>query len=160
MSRNSPNPGFVVGLLAILMGACVVDPSSDKACTMLGCQNGFVVAFQASSWPTGSYQVALEADGRTVLCSATIPLAKGTPANACDADDVQLGLSGSELAVAQQSLSEVRFLGTLPKQVRVIVRRDSSELAEQTYSPTYKTSQPNGPACEPTCTNASDVLSW
>jgi hypothetical protein len=144
----------------LLLGDCWVEPSSDGGCTMMGCETGFTVRLQSSAWPTGAYRVELEAEGRSIVCTAAIPLPTGDPGKVCDADDVSLGLSGSLLPVAQQSLSEVRFFKTFPKQVRIVVLRDSVKLAEQVFTPTYQTSQPNGPSCEPTCTNASAALAW
>jgi hypothetical protein len=145
--------------LAVLLAACASEPGS-RACTLVGCQTGYVIALQASQWPTGAYRVDIDADGRKIVCNASIPLPKGNPGNVCDAADVTLGLSGSELPVDSQSLSEVRFNGTLPKGVHVAVQRDSTVLADKTFVPAYKTSQPNGPDCEPTCTNDSAVLTW
>lgn len=126
----------------------------------MGCQSGFTISFQSSQWSPGAYRVEIEADGRKIVCNASIPLPKGNPGNVCDAADVMLGLSGSELPVTSQSLSEVRFDGTLPAQVRITVQRDATLLAERTFVPSYKTMQPNGPGCEPTCTNDSAVLAW
>ena len=41
-----------------------------------------------------------------------------------------------------------------PASVAVSVHHDDALLGEGSYSPTYATSEPNGPDCEPTCKNA------
>ena len=57
----------------------------------------------------------------------------------------------------QQSIVNVSLSAT-PKTVEIEIARDGASLGGQTYTPTYKTSQPNGPKCAPVCTQASDTL--
>ena len=158
--RASPLCVLLLAIGASFFQACVVKSADDKVCTLMGCTNGLTIALQASQWQTGTYQVELITDGRVVHCSATIPLPKGDPGQTCDASDVRLGLSGSELPVSSQSLSEIMFLETQPKVVQVTIGRDSTQLATQTFTPSYRTAQPNGPGCEPTCRYAQVTMSW
>jgi len=129
--RHCP-PGAL--LLAMLLTACGNGVDTDRACTTMGCANGFV--------------------------TAALPLPKTVPQSTCVAADVTLGTTGSELQPSEQSLYEVRFSDTYPKTVTITVSRDSTKLAEQSFTPEYATLRPNGPDCEPTCKYASATLAW
>ncbi|HQP36677.1 MAG TPA: hypothetical protein PLI95_15935 [Polyangiaceae bacterium] len=155
--RHYP-PGAL--LLAMLLTACGNGVDTDRACTTMGCANGFVVNLQSDAWSAGAYQIAIVADDRTIVCTAALPLPKTGPQSACDAAGVTLGTSGSELEPTEQSLYEVRFSDTYPKTVTMTVSRDATKLAEQSFTPEYATLQPNGPDCEPTCKYASATLAW
>ncbi len=147
-------------LLATLLTACGNGLETDRACTTMGCSNGFAVSLQTDAWSAGAYQIAIVAENRTIVCTAVLPLPKTGPQSTCDAADVTLGTSGSELQPSEQSLYEVRFSDTYPKTVTITVSRDSTKLAEQSFTPEYATLQPNGPDCEPTCKYASATLPW
>lgn len=124
-----------------------------KSCTEIGCVNGLGIDFVRSTWPAGVYEVRLTLDGsQTAQCSATLPFASTTSGGTCNAPDIQLGTSGQMLPTSQHALTGVH-IGGLPKTVRVEIRRDGSLQLAQDVTPAYATSQPNGPGCEPTCTN-------
>ncbi|MSP92011.1 MAG: hypothetical protein EXR79_09470 [Myxococcales bacterium] len=61
--------------------------------------------------------------------------------------------------VGWHRVSDIHLADT-PADVAVTVMRDGAKVAEKTFQPKCQTSQPNGPACGPTCTNASAVLAW
>ena len=42
--------------------------------------------------------------------------------------------------------------------VHVTIARDGTALTDRSFRPTYTTSQPNGPGCEPVCRQARDRL--
>lgn len=117
-----------------------------RACTELGCANGFVLEF--SYRDRGTYVFDLEVDGVPVTCKATVPLARDT-ASACSSSAAQLGLVGSMLPESQQSIGGLTFFG-LPRTVKVRASRDGTTLVDTTVTPTYVvTPGPNGPGCEP-----------
>lgn len=124
-----------------------------RACTELGCANGFVLAF--SYRDRGAYVFDLEVDGAIVTCKATIPLARDS-ASACSSGAAQLGLVGSMLPENQQSIGGLTFM-TLPTKVKVRASRDGTSLVDTTFTPAYVvTPGPNGPDCEPReCRSAS-----
>lgn len=143
--------------IAIFSWGCTVGaPQSPAGCTEIGCVSGFRVTLSASSWKAGKYDVVVVADGVTTTCSASLPLTSTSTAD-CTGPGVQLGLSGSMLPAAQQSLSEIALTAT-PKSVKITVSRDGAELATKSFTPAYTTARPNGPDCEPVCTSASDTL--
>lgn len=146
-------------LAALALIAACGDSSSGadgQACTTIGCVDGFSVNVASTgTWKPGNYLVTVVADGVTTTCSATFPLT-GAAAQ-CSGSGVVVGLSGSALPAEQQSIPNVAIQST-PKSVKVEIARDGASLGSQTFTPTYKTSQPNGPNCAPTCTQASDTL--
>lgn len=120
--------------------------SSGRGCTEIGCNSNLTIEF--SYRDQGTYEVQLLLDGTAVFCKTTIPLPKGntTP---CSRSDVLLGLSGSELPVAQQSVGPL-IVTSFPTKVEMTVMRDGAPLGNRTYEVQYKvTPGPNGPGCEP-----------
>lgn len=140
---------------SLLLLAC---DTETQACTAIGCVDGLQIAFQAASWPAGKWQVTAQTPTGARTCTVTLPFASVDPGVQCDAQ-VQLGTSGSALPAANHSLVGLTLPDT-PTQVTVTVSRDGQQLASQVFSPTYKTSRPNGPKCDPECTQASATLSW
>jgi hypothetical protein len=147
---------LVLPLVASLAGCGL----TAHACTEIGCADGLDVDFQTASgtWPAGSYQIDLTADGATITCTTTLPFASATnPAGSCTSADVIMGLSGSAQPAAQHAISGLHF-NTTPKSVKVTISRDGAMVASGDFTPAYETSMPNGPDCEPTCTNAGATL--
>ncbi|MBX3193201.1 MAG: hypothetical protein KF819_39825 [Labilithrix sp.] len=165
---------LAVGLsLAACGGATDVPPSSsssssssgggggDRACTAIGCTDGLGISVTApAGWKAGRYVFTVTADGSTQTCEGSLPLPScGSPGLLCKGQDgvAQIGESGCALPAAQHSFSDIHFSST-PAQVNVHVARDGVVLAEQSFTPSYVTSQPNGPGCEPICKQASGSL--
>ncbi|MCC6646003.1 MAG: hypothetical protein IT374_10585 [Polyangiaceae bacterium] len=145
--------------MVALLTACSASsmPSEGRSCTAIGCVDGFSVTVTSSgAWPAGEYVVKVVADGVTTTCSATLPLTQSST-SVCSGPGVQVGLSGSLLPASQQSISTVSLSST-PKAVAIEITRDGASIGARTYAPSYVTSRPNGPECEPICTNASDTL--
>jgi hypothetical protein len=148
--------------LALYLPACAPPaPAATpdaKNCTALGCMNGFSLDFSATSWPAGKYTLDLTVDGARGACEVNLPLQENSSAT-CSLPGVTVGLSGSALPAAQQSLSGLQWSGTRPALVEVAVRLDGAPFGKpMSFRPAYKTSRPNGPDCEPTCTSASDRM--
>lgn len=127
-------------------GASSGGDDGDRSCTSIGCSSNLTVDF--SYRDQGTYQVQLLLDGTAVFCKTTIPLPKGN-SMPCSRSDVLLGLSGSELPVAQQSVGPL-IVTSFPTKVEIVISRDDAPLGNQTYDVKYKvTPGPNGPGCEP-----------
>jgi hypothetical protein len=140
--------------LASLLGAC----SSDKACTTIGCVDGFSLSFGAGVKTAGSYVIDLDADGKKVRCEAKLPLPPCEQIqNPCNDASVTLELSGCALDASAHSIPGLRVSGK-PAKVVVSVNRDNLQLITEEFTPAYTTSTPNGPDCEPVCTQASASL--
>lgn len=143
--------------LTLALGGCASVSPPAHGCTEIGCVNGYHVTLSsASGWKAGKYTIDVVSDGVTTTCTATLPLTSTSTAE-CTRPGVQLGLSGSMLPPEQQSLSDLTVAAS-PMAVTITVSRDGAQLVTKDFTPTYTTSQPNGPDCEPTCTSASDTL--
>jgi len=137
------------------------EPPSDRACTEIGCMNGFSVDLQsAGGWKPGRYRFEFDLDGTVTTCEATLPL------RACDAGPsvtcspngaVTIGESGCALPPEQHGFTVFTMLG-MPRSVKVRIARDGQTLAEQTSTPSYRKVQPNGEGCPPICEQGNEVL--
>jgi hypothetical protein len=70
---------------------------------------------------------------------------------------VTIGESGCALPPAEHAFSDIMFASS-PASVTVSIDHDGQRVGSQTYAPSYQTVHPNGPECEPTCTNATESL--
>ncbi len=147
----------IVLLVSLGLSGCL----TTHECTEMGCVAGLTVDLRSASgaWAAGTYRFGIMADGVSLTCSATLPFASaqgdGTPP--CSSGDVRLGLSGSALPAAQHAITDLVFT-TSPRSVAVSITRDAKPFASATLSPTYATSQPNGPECGPTCRSGREVV--
>jgi len=129
---------------------------SSKACTLIGCGNSFQVPFQpaAGHWSPGRYDVTVVADGASGICTVTLPFDSCASAPVCTgADGWSVLESGCALAPELHAIAGVTFT-TTPKNVQILISLDGRQVASGSFVPTYKVFQPNGPDCEPTCSQA------
>jgi hypothetical protein len=156
---------FIRLLLLTVIMQCSQDKSQQtsedakgnvEACTEIGCTDGFTIRFSpSSSWKAGTYRFTVKHDDQTTICEGSIPLKPcGSASLTCDSDKILIGESGCALPEAQHGFSEISSMHTFQK-VDVKVERDGAEIANKDYTLTYKTVQPNGPQCEPTCNQAA-----
>jgi len=147
---------LLVVLPALLVTGCSEGFLPLGGCTELGCASSFSIEFQRqSAWKPGAYSVKATVDGKPFTCSATIPLSCNAP-DPCPADaPFLLGLSGCAQDPSQHSLSGIEVLqGSAPASIDIEIAQDGSVIGTGTFKPTYTTSRPNGPGCEPICESA------
>jgi hypothetical protein len=133
------------------------DPGG-KSCTLIGCQSGLQVQLQHGTWPAGSYSLNVILDDATpVVCIVTLPFASVSTGATCSAATVQVQTSGQALGADQHAVTGL-WVQTTPAKVQLVLRRDGAVMLDQTLQPTYTTSRPNGPDCEPLCTQANAVV--
>lgn len=142
--------------LAMALLACDTQ-GGDGACTLIGCVNGVTIEFTLRE--AGSYVVTVDAGGQKTTCMATLPLSGADTVSPCDREGVILTRSGSALPAAQQSLGGLFVSDTTASSITVKITRDGATVREQTFTPQYSTSRPNGPNCDPVCTQATHTLS-
>ena len=155
---------FVLALLA----ACKPTPSQpdapppQRACTDIGCMNGLNVRVEKpTAWPAGDYEFAFDLDGVAVTCKGSLPLpaCDQSPGLTCDpAGRVQVMESGCALPAAQHGWGDIHVDGD-PANAKIAIRHGGIVLHESALEPEYRTLQPNGPGCEPTCRSASASIS-
>jgi hypothetical protein len=144
----------VLGLALVCMAQV---GCSTKECTLIGCGPRFEVRFMpaAGKWSAGTYTVAVTADGTAGSCVATLPFPSCQVAPECTGSrDWYLLDSGCALAPDQHGISGLVFGMSTPANVAVVVTRDGQQLADGVFTPTYESSQPNGPGCGDTCFGA------
>lgn len=127
----------------------------ERACTEIGCQDGLLIrVLSAAAWPHGQYRFDIEQDGARVVCTGTLPLPScGVQAMVCDGPGPVITESGCALEPAAHAFGDVTFT-TTPAEVAIVVTHDGKPVDAGRWHPAYQTIQPNGPGCEPICTNA------
>ena len=144
------------------LGLCVwfgAQPGcSSEVCTLIGCGSAFEITFRPADgrWTPGTYTITVTADGTTGTCVVTLPLAPcETSSSSCSGiRDWSAIESGCALPPNQHAISGIVFGRTTPATIDVVVSQDGRQLAEGTFTPSYRTSQPNGPDCPDTCRGA------
>lgn len=134
--------------------APTADPTA-KVCTKMGCMGGLTVEVvpAKTGFGKGSYKIDVVADGKKTSCELKLPLPacdKGHAAT-CKGDvGVDVKEVGCDKPLAEQAFGPLRFREP-PTELKITVTKDGKRFADGTVSPAYKTVQPNGPGCEPTC---------
>ena len=152
----------LTAVLAALPACAAPSPGSSdpggKVCTQMGCIDGLHVNLaKVTPWTAGSYSFAFELDGAPVTCTGALPLpaCDQSPALRCDVEGkVQIGESGCALPPEQHGFSDIQISGE-PAKVKLTITREDQQLHSGELTPTYVTSRPNGPGCEPECRGAN-----
>jgi hypothetical protein len=156
----------------LLFVACDHNPFGGHSCTEIGCGDGLAVTLrtQDNSWPGGRYAFEFTFDGELHECAIDLPGglpaspgatamlpcepqldALFTPHTVCPpASDTT---SPACTLIPDKWLVQANKSGT-PDVLRVRVTRDAESVLEASERPTYETSRPNGPDCEPECENS------
>ncbi len=138
-----------------------VPPGTDaRLCTLIGCNAPLTIAFDRDSgWAPGAYRVVVStAAGTAQTCTLSLPLRCEVSPRCDGAWDWNVTTSGCALDASQHAITGVAFrYPSAPGHVFVNVYQDERPIGSGEYSPTYQTSRPNGPTCEPTCQNAPTV---
>lgn len=162
-----------LGLLgALLVAACASAPPEPSAppgppgargpaCALIGCSNGFSVDWESSSgWKPGRYTFEIELDGARTTCEAKLPLRaceEGPSVSCAPSGAVQIGESGCALPPGQHGFSGFSTTA-FPAAVTIVIKRDGEQILREERAPTYRTVEPNGPDCPPTCRQAHEAL--
>jgi hypothetical protein len=157
-----------LGLMALVLLSLA---GCTKTCTEIGCFDQFFVrvANEDGSYTPGTHVLEVTADG--VLLSCTFPLPPDTVGGGGIASpvcspglDVFAGplanctTSSNATTVSQTctpiegTIQEQITVNGTPATVRLRQTVDGSVVFDRTITPTYKSSRPNGPGCEPLVT--------
>jgi hypothetical protein len=140
--------------MLLFLLACLPSPKlDDSACTEIGCTDGLAVNFTLTT--PGAWTFDLDLDGTVAHCSATLPL---DGSGGCDTAGISLNLSGSELPEDQQSITGLTLEQTGIVSLGLTISRDGTQVWTDTLTPTYETLAPNGEACGPVCSSASESV--
>ncbi|HEY8377519.1 MAG TPA: hypothetical protein VIK91_13585 [Nannocystis sp.] len=154
----------VCAALALLLCACSKGqgqpsgPDEGKICTQIGCINGLQVQIaKATPWQPGAYTFVLDLDDTRVTCTGALPLrpCDAAPTLTCDIPNrVLIGESGCALPPDQHGFSDIHVPAAVER-FAVSIIHDGKPLGGIDIKPTYTTSQPNGPGCDPICHSAA-----
>ena len=135
--------------------ASPADPNVPQACNEMGCADGLVISLSPDAgWAPGQYRFTIVTDGETTVCEGALPLPPcEQPALRCTGSAAIIGESGCAIDPAAHGFSDIQ-ISSKPKSVTLTIERDGQPIANQTLTPTYQRSQPNGPGCPPVCDNA------
>ena len=167
-------------LLLPLLGCVVLSSSctSTKGCTEIGCIDQFSATIEAASasLPPGAHRMDVTADGTTLSCTFSVPVeplpAGGLPAPACSpglmlfvgpavtCTTVQSGTAqGQRCDPIPDRVQERLSVAGTPTTITVTQWAGATMIFQQTATPTYQLSRPNGPECEPICRQATAAWS-
>lgn len=135
--------------------ATTAEPA-PKMCTKMGCMDGLTIVLdQLMPLKAGKYLVEVEAGDKKGKCEIVVPFPPcGTPASRCEGTlPLFAAEDGCGGPVDKMTFSPIR-IGEAPTEVMVNVKRNGVTVLGAVKKPTYKTTQPNGPECPPTCKQA------
>jgi hypothetical protein len=151
---------IVLGIASLSWGCRPVgsdeppQPPAARGCTEIGCGPAFLVEFESrGDRNLGLYRVDLVIDGDAITCERQLPLHCDDPP-ACPRDDVQLIEIGCALGESEHALGGVQFVGATPRSISITVFENDVQIGAASYELAYATSHPNGPECDPACTQA------
>ena len=178
MWRRSSTIGAAIGamLAGVAVPACSGGGSTPKVCTEIGCADIFTATVQRAdgSIPDGAHRIEILADGTTLRCAFTLPLATlpsgGTAQPTCDAG-LTVTVVPAQVCIQTQGDSstsatcnpipgkfvEIVTLSGPPGQVHGWQYVDDVAILDVAVAPQYQESRPNGPGCPPVCRQASAV---
>lgn len=164
---------FISAVLGLSFVGCGGNPFAPKACTLIGCGDQFTATVSAASGalPTGTHTVDVTADGAMLSCTFVFPL-ETLPSGGTIGVQCQNGLrvdvvsaticttTQSDAALMQRcdpvpgQLKEHITVSGTPASIRVEQSVGGTVILDESAMPTYQSSQPNGPGCEPICRQA------
>ena len=141
-----------------------------NACTLLGCTSQVRIHVRSADGkiqhPPRKFRIEIE--GRVVECTEPHDIVELGGCNdgeinvvmretsACDTEQQSYALSAQCKGTGRFE-DAVLIQGT-PSVLRVIVKSAEKTIADRTIRPSYKSNRPNGPDCEPACTDGEAVL--
>lgn len=154
------SPLTIAASLSLLLTSLIAcdgekDDSGALNCTQIGCTDGLTLQMTASD--PGEWTFELGLDGEAVTCTAILPFPESLVGLGCDDERVSLTFSGTALDDSEHELGDV-WISTLPATVTFRALLDGVIIQEQTFTPTYIESAPNGEECGPICNNAAEVV--
>jgi hypothetical protein len=162
---------LVIGVVAL--SAALIANACSGVCTAVGCQPGFSAKVHRAdeSFPSGTHQIDVVADGVSLSCTFTFPLPTvaggGTSEPSCPsgmtvsvlpATSCTETTNGNTTAqtctdIPGQFVEWITLMGT-PAEVQVQQSVDGALILDAMVAPTYQEVAPNDPQCGPICQEA------
>ena len=164
---------LVIGVVAL--GSILI--ACSGVCTAVGCQDGFSAKVHRTdgSFPSGTHQIDVVADGVSLSCTFTFPLPTvaggGTSEPSCppgmtvsvlpatDCTETNSGSTSAETCtdIPGQFVEWITLTGT-PAEVQAQQFVDGALILDETVAPTYQEVAPNDAECGPICHQA--LVDW
>lgn len=166
-TTNDPLPSAVASSEPSVSAEPTAAPSSTgvnaigklgKICTQIGCRDQLVLQAPNVTLGKGTYLISVDADGKKASCPFEVT-GKEMKSEGCVGEaEVKLALPGSVPVGGAEGGFSLVFMGA-PATVKLrVTSAANKKVSEQVVTPTYKTIQPNGPDCSPTCKQGQDSL--
>lgn len=163
-------------LVAVMTAGC---PVESQSCTEIGCGDGISIELRPAegTLDDGSYALDIVAGEQTHACSFVVPddlPVRGNlhevqcmprlnvylqPESICSEQRSGDAISESCRPVPGRFMLQAQIEGT-PRTLDLRLSRDGTALLEQQLTPSYETTRPNGPDCEPACEQARVQLAF
>ena len=131
-----------IGAVAVVAACATSACQSDVSCTAIGCVDGVGIDLGQLDG-TDPLSISIDADTTHYDCEASLQSNAGNCA-------------GTPLTLYSNNGSySLRLEGAHPKTLTIVISQSGREILNETVTPAYVQSQPNGPDCPPTCNWAS-----
>ena len=175
MATPIVRPTGALLIVALACGALGCDGNAiglpgggEMVCTLVGCEDQFSasVTMDAALVPAGTHTVDVVADGAAMSCTFPFPPPDATgglaaqcstgltvfvePDLVCTTMQSAMGAWEACLPIDGKFTESICVSGT-PSVVQVQQLVGGTVILDQTVSPSYQTSAPNGPGCGPIC---------
>lgn len=151
------NARGVALVLSLLMGCGDYLQEGPRACTAIGCTDGFMVtALAGEGLRDGGYEVQLTLDETSVTCAHPQLVASPQQSGTCSAPNVRSSVVIHNGGAPGTGGANAFLIDIVDTASLVVVRvlHDGVLIGAGRYEPTYETIMPNGPECGPTCDTA------
>ena len=138
--------------LATLLVALAITPSCGplaQSCTLADCTDGLFVDFYLRT--PGAYSLAADVDGQVVACAGSLPV-DGT--ESCTGPG-RVGFPWSGAPPNDQMIWGMNVDVVGAQSVHLMIARDGTTILDETFSPQWIDSAPNGVDCGPVCNVAA-----
>lgn len=151
------NARGVALVLSLLAGCGDLLEEGPRACTAIGCTDGFsVTALASEGLRDGGYEIQLTLDETPVTCAHPQLVASPQQSGTCSAPNVRSSVVIHNGGAPGTGAANAFWIDIVDTASLVVVRvlHDGALVGTATYEPTYQTIMPNGPECGPTCDTA------
>jgi hypothetical protein len=151
---------FLIAVGFVMAGAIWLSAGCNfPSCTEIGCLSYFRADINKSSeWESGRWAVTFRANGSTLgSCEVELPASPNSEGDCTG--NLLLRLRSDGQAIERAS-SRRDYSENTPSEFTVRLERDGQQVAQQTFSPTFESVQPNGSGCPPVCHQAEVQLSF
>jgi hypothetical protein len=161
-------------IAAVIVGLCTHGCGSGAACRAADCADGVTVWFSPSLTEVGEYEIEAEYDGVRGTCTLVVGARDGQPSGGgsggTDAPGAVSGAGGQNPDAVLESVNcsspaiyadrHALSVHDTPGSIEAAVFRGDDLVASGSFRPSYRTEQPNGPDCAPTCRVSNVTLSF